>query len=213
MEMKKLYVLPELSYPYDALAPYISEDLLRLHHDKHHAAYVNGANMILEKLDKSRIDNSDFDTKATFKELSFHIGGHILHSIFWKILTPAGEHGGREPSMTIKKAIDEEYGSFDRFKKLFSQTAASVEGSGWAALTFCKKTSRPIIMQIEKHNMNIYPGFKIIMVLDVWEHAYYLDYKNDRGKFIEAFWNIVNWTEVNRKLEKIMDDKILSSKL
>ena len=204
METKKLYVLPELAYSYDALVPYISEDLLRLHHDKHHAAYVNGANIILEKLDKSRIDNTDFDTKATFKELSFHIGGHILHSLFWKNIAPKSEHGGVELSMTIKKIIDEEYGSFDRFKKLFSQTAASVEGSGWAALTFCRQTNRPIIMQIEKHNINIYPMFKIIMVLDVWEHAYYLDYKNDRGKFIEAFWNIVNWTEINKRLENIL---------
>ena len=211
METKKLYVLPELAYSYDALAPYISEDLLRLHHDKHHSAYVNGANIILEKLDKSRIDNTDFDTKATFKELSFHIGGHILHSLFWKNLAPKSEHGGLEASMTIKKIIDEEYGSFDRFKKLFSQTAASVEGSGWAALTFCRQTNRPIIMQVEKHNINIYPMFKIIMVLDVWEHAYYLDYKNDRGKFIEAFWNIVNWTEINKRLENIIKNKPLPS--
>ena len=106
--------------------------------------------------------------------------------------------------MTIKKIIDEEYGSLDRFKKLFSQTAASAEGSGWAALTYCRKTNRPIIMQVEKHNINIYPAFKIIMVLDVWEHAYYLDYKNDRVKFIEAFWNIVNWNEINKRLENIL---------
>ena len=211
METTKLYVLPELAYPYDALAPYISEDLLRLHHDKHHAAYVAGANAILQKMDKSRIDNTDFDTKATFKELSFHIGGHILHSLFWKNLAPKSEHGGGEPSMTIKKIIDEEYGSFDRFKKLFSQTAASVEGSGWAALTFCRQTNRHIIMQVEKHNINIYPMFKIIMVLDVWEHAYYLDYKNDRGKFIEAFWNMVNWNEINKRLENIIKNKPLSS--
>lgn len=204
METKKLYILPELAYPYDAFTPYISEDLIRLHHDKHHAAYVNGANAILEKLDKSKADNTDFDVKATFKELSFHIGGHILHSLFWKNIAPAGNGGGGEPSMTIKKAIDEEYGSFERFKKLFSRTAASVEGSGWATLAFCKQIGRPLIMQIEKHNINVCPTFKIIMVLDVWEHAYYLDYKNDRGQFIEAFWNIANWVEVNNKLEEIL---------
>ena len=211
METNKLYVLPELTYPYNGLAPYISEELLRLHHDKHHAAYVAGANAILQKMDKSRIDNTDFDTKATFKELSFHIGGHILHSLFWKNLAPIGENEGLKSTMTIKKTIDEEYGSLDRFKKLFSQTAASVEGSGWAALTYCRKINRPIIMQIEKHNINVYPAFKIIMVLDVWEHAYYLDYKNDRGKFIEAFWNIVNWDEINKRLENIMANKPLSS--
>jgi Superoxide dismutase len=211
MEINKLYVLPELTYPYNGLAPNISEELLRLHHDKHHAAYVAGANTILQKMDKSRIDNTDFDTKATFKELSFHIGGHILHSLFWKNLAPIGENVGLKSTMTIKKTIDEEYGSLDRFKKLFSQTAASVEGSGWAALAYCRKINRPIIMQIEKHNINVYPTFKIIMVLDVWEHAYYLDYKNDRGKFIEAFWNIVNWNEINKRLENIMANKPLSS--
>ena len=130
METKKLYVLPELTYPYNGLAPYISEDLLRLHHDKHHAAYVAGANAILQKMDKSRDDNTDFDTKATFKELSFHIGGHILHSLFWKNLAPIGKNEGLKSTMTIKKTIDEEYGSLDRFKKLFSQTAASVEVRG-----------------------------------------------------------------------------------
>ncbi|MCL5073471.1 MAG: superoxide dismutase [Actinobacteria bacterium] len=201
MEANKLYVLPELTYPYNALVPYISEDLLRLHHDKHHAAYVNGANAILKKMDTAKIDNADFDTKATFKELSFHIGGHLLHSLFWKNLAPADKNEGGKPSMTISKVINGEYGSFDRFKKLFSQTAISAEGSGWAALTFCMQTKRPIIMQIEKHNTNIYPMYKILMVLDVWEHAYYLDYKNDRGKFVEAFWNIVNWDEINKRLE------------
>ena len=211
METNKLYVLPELTYPYNGLAPYMSEDLLRLHHDKHHAAYVAGANAILQKMDKSRNENTDFDTKATFKELSFHIGGHILHSLFWKNIAPTGENRGLEPKMTIKKIIDEEYGSLDRFKKLFSQTAVSAEGSGWAALTYCRKTNRPIIMQVEKHNINIYPAFKIIMVLDVWEHAYYLDYKNDRVKFIEAFWNIVNWNEINKRLENIIRNKPLSS--
>lgn len=197
--MEKQYVLPELSYPYNALEPVISENLLRLHHDKHHAAYVNGANSILEKMDKANKENTDFDTKATFKELSFHIGGHVLHSLFWKNLMPANNNDKLKPSAAISKVINDEFGSFERFKKLFTLTANSAEGSGWAALTFCKQTNRPIIMQIEKHNVNIYPTFKILMVLDVWEHAYYLDYKNDRGKFVEAFWNIANWDEVNKR--------------
>jgi Fe-Mn family superoxide dismutase len=204
MDTAKMYDLPKLGYGYDALAPVISEDLLRLHLDKHHAAYVKGANTILEKMDKARADNSDFDTKSTFKELSFHIGGHLLHSLFWENLAPPGKGGGEKPSGKIAKLIEEEFGSFERFKKLFSQTATSTEGSGWAALTFCKKTGRPIIMQVEKHNTNVYPTFRILMVLDVWEHAYYLDYKNDRGKFVEAFWTIVNWTEVNKRLEDIL---------
>lgn len=204
METQKLYALPNLPYDYTALAPYISEDLLKLHHDKHHAAYVNGANAILQKMDKARGDNMDLETKSIFKELSFHIGGHVLHSLFWQNIAPADRDGGGNPSGQIESIIKEEYGSFDRFKKNFSQVALNVEGSGWAALTYCKQTQRPIIMQVEKHNNNVYPKFKILMVLDVWEHAYYLDYKNERGKFIESFWNIVNWTEINNRLEKII---------
>ena len=204
MGTAKMYDLPKLGYDYNALAPVISEDLLRLHHDKHHAAYVNGANTILQKRDKEKTDQADFETKATFKELSFHIGGHLLHSLFWENLAPPGTGGGEKPAGKIAKVIEEEFGTFERFKKVFSQTAASTEGSGWAALTFCKKTGRPIIMQVEKHNTHVYPMFSILMVLDVWEHAYYLDYKNDRGTFVEAFWTIVNWTEVNKRLEDLL---------
>jgi Fe-Mn family superoxide dismutase len=203
MESNKFYSLPKLSYGYGDLAPNISEQQLTIHHQKHHQAYVNGANAILENLDKARKDNTDLDFKSTLKTLSFNIGGHVLHSLFWLNSAPPGKGGGT-PSGTLGDEIKKEFGSFERFKKEFTQTAVSVEGSGWAALTFCTKTSRPIIMQIEKHNTNIYPMFKILMVLDVWEHAYYLDYKNDRAKFIDAFWNIVNWDEVNKRIEEIL---------
>jgi Fe-Mn family superoxide dismutase len=204
MEPPILYELPKLNYDYNALEPVISQELLTLHHDKHHAAYVNGANAILQKLDKARTENLDMDMKATLKELSFHIGGHVLHSRFWKCMAPQGRGGGGVPTGLIGNKIVEEYGSFERFKKMFSATAASVEGSGWASLAFCKKTKRPLIMQIEKHSNNVYPTFKNLLVCDVWEHAYYLDYKNDRGKFIEAWWSIVNWQEVNDLLEVIL---------
>jgi len=210
MVTQKLYELPPLDYDYKALAPHISEELLRLHHDKHHLAYVNGANALLQKLDKARKEGTDYDVKSTHKELSFHIGGHLLHSLFWDNLAPAGNGGGGggvgggKPAGTIGKVIDDEFGSFERFRKEFTQTATSVEGSGWAALTFCRQTGRPIIMQVEKHNTNVYPMFRILMVLDVWEHAYYLDYKNDRAKFVEAFWNIINWGAVNERLEDLL---------
>jgi Fe-Mn family superoxide dismutase len=202
MEPTKFYALPKLAYGYKDLEPYISEQQLTIHHQKHHQAYVNGANAILEKLDKSRKEGTDMDVKATLKELSWNIGGHLLHSLFWGNLAPAGKGGGGKPSGVLGDAIDKEFGSFERFKKEFTQAAASVEGSGWAALTLCRQTRRPIIMQIEKHNMNVYPMFRILMVIDVFEHAYYIDYKNDRAKFIEAFWNIVNWNEINKRLEE-----------
>jgi Fe-Mn family superoxide dismutase len=200
MESVKLFSLPKLPYDYNALAPYISEEQLKIHHDKHHQAYVNGANAIFDKLDKARKESADIDMKATLKELSFHVGGHILHSIFWENMAPAGKGGGK-PEGAIADEIMREFGSFERFKKEFTQAATSVEGSGWAVLAKHPCISKPLIMQVEKHNVNVYPTFQILMVLDVWEHTYYLDYKNDRAKFVENFWNIVNWDYVNKILK------------
>jgi len=193
------YELPKLNYGYGDLAPHISEQQLTLHHQKHHQAYVNGVNAIFDKLEKARKEGTDLDTKATLKELSFHIGGHVLHSLFWANMAPAGKGGKMSSELT--STINEEFGSFERFKKEFTQAAASAEGSGWATLTYCNRTKRPLIMQIEKHNVHVYPGFKPLLVLDVWEHAYYLDYKNDRAKFVENFWNLVNWDEVGKRFK------------
>jgi Fe-Mn family superoxide dismutase len=203
LEEAKFYFLPKLLYDYNDLAPYMSEEQLRIHYNKHHQAYVNGANAILQKLDEARKEGTELDVKSTLKELSWNIGGHVLHSLFWANLAPADKGGGK-PSGVLGNAIEREFGSFERFKKEFTQAAVSVEGSGWTALTFCRQTSRPIIMQIEKHNTNVYPMFRILMVLDVFEHAYYIDYKNERAKFVEAFWNIVNWDAVNKRLEEAM---------
>jgi Fe-Mn family superoxide dismutase len=189
--------LPKLPYAYNALAPYMSEQQLTIHHDKHHQAYVNGANAIFEKLDKARKDSADLDVKSTLKELSFHIGGHLLHSTFWDCMAPPGKGGG-QPGGAIADVLMKEFGSFERFKTEFSKAAASVEGSGWAALVMHSCVDRPLIMQIEKHNMNLYPAFRLLLVLDLWEHAYYIDYKNDRAKFVEGFWNVVNWDYVNK---------------
>lgn len=199
MEKIKSFTLPKLPYDYTALAPYISEQQLKLHHDKHHQAYVNGANAIFEKLDKARTENMDADMKALLKELSFNVGGHLLHTTFWENMAPAGKGGGK-PGGAVADMIDMGFGSFERFKKEFTMAATSTEGSGWAALAVHPCIGRPLIMQIEKHNVNFYPTFNILMVLDVWEHAYYLDYKNERPKFVEAFWNLVNWDQVNKNL-------------
>lgn len=200
MEQPKLYILPKLPYDYADLQPYMSKEQLTIHHDKHHQAYVNGANAILQRLDKARKEGTDLDIKSTLKELSFNIGGNLLHSLFWNNLAPPKKAGGK-PTGALGETIDKEFGNFDRFKKEFSQAASSVEGSGWAALTICKQTKRPMIMQIEKHNTNVYPGFHILMVLDVFEHAYYIDYKNDRAKYVEAFWSLVNWDKANERFE------------
>ena len=199
--MAGTYTLPTLGYDLKALAPYISEAQLTLHYQKHHQAYVTGANALFEKFDKARKEGSDLDLKAALKELSFHVGGHRLHTAFWENLAPAGKGGGGEPKGALAKAINADFGSFARFRKEFTATATSVEGSGWAALTFSRTTGRLLLVQIEKHNVNVPPGSPILLVLDVWEHAYYLDYRNDRAKFVESFWNIVNWDAVNRRYE------------
>lgn len=194
----KTYKLPELPYGYKDLEPYMSEEQLRLHHDKHHQAYVDGANTLLKKFDSR--DTEEFDVKAVSKELTFHVGGYVLHKYFWENMGPADKCGG-EPTGTLAEYIKKDFGTFERFKKEFSQAAIGVEGSGWAVLTLCKMTNRIFIMQIEKHNVNTVPGFRIMMVLDMWEHAYYLDYQNRRPDFVDAFWNLVNWEEVNKKID------------
>jgi Fe-Mn family superoxide dismutase len=202
-EENKYYTLRKLPYDYKDLEPYMSEEQLRIHHTKHHQAYVDGANGIFKKLEVARKEGTDLDMKATLKELSFNIGGRLLHSLFWVNLAPKDKRIAK-PGQILGAALDKEFGGFDRFKKEFVQAATSVEGSGWAALTYCTRTQRPIIMQIEKHNNNVYPMFRILMVLDLFEHAYYIDYKNDRAKYIESFWNIVNWETVGKRLEKVL---------
>jgi superoxide dismutase, Fe-Mn family len=202
MEKIKIFTLPKLPYDYNALAPYISEEQLKLHHDKHHQKYVNDANAILAKIDEAMKSGAMLDVKAFTKELAFNVGGHMLHSIFWENIAPAGKGGGA-PTGAIADLINSNFGSFDLFKKVFSAAAVSTEGSGWAALAMHPCIQRPFIMQIEKHNVNVIPNFQILMALDVWEHAYYVDYKNDRAKFVEAFWNIVNWDKINKNLSLV----------
>jgi len=200
MEQEKFYTLPDLDYGYKELEPYISEEQLKIHHEKHHDSYVQGANSILKKLTSSRNDDEVLDLRSVLKSLSFNIGGHILHSLFWKNLAPATKENN-QPNEKLTEIIEDEYGSFERFQKEFNQVAISVEGSGWAALTYCNITKRPLLMQIEKHNTNVYPMFDILLIVDVFEHSYYIDYKNERAKYVENIWNIINWGEVNKRLE------------
>ncbi len=200
--MIEKYKLPELPYGYKDLEPYMSAEVLTLHHDKHHASYVNAANALLDKIQDARDKNAELDYKSVLKSLSFNIAGHILHETFWKIMAP--EKSGKnkpDPKGTPKilEKIEKDFGSFERFKTEFSETAKSVEGSGWAILAYHKEHGNLAIMQVEKHNVNFYPEQTILLCLDVWEHAYYIDYKNDRAKFIENWWNIVNWQEVEKR--------------
>lgn len=190
------YKLPNLSYSLDGLSPFLSSEQLEIHYQKHHKSYVDGANKILEEMDNARKSEKIFNQKRVLKDFSFNIGGHILHSLFWKNLSSKEKKTGKETMKLLKKGFK----SYNLFKEEFSQAALSVEGSGWAALMICRETGNPMICQIEKHNTNFYPLFEILMVLDVFEHAYYIDYKNNRSSYINNFWKAIDWEKVEKRL-------------
>lgn len=196
---KLTYTLPDLSYAYDALEPVISKEIMTLHHDKHHAGYVNGANSALETLEQIRNGGSDASVKHTMKDLSFNLNGHILHSIFWENMRSPMEDN--RPSEEFQKKLAENFGSYEMFIKEYSAAAKSVEGSGWAVLA-TDESGNLFIFQVEKHNQLHLSSFKPLLVIDVWEHAYYIDYKNDRGAYVDGFWSIVNWEYVESEYSK-----------
>ncbi len=191
--------LPELPYPYNALEPHIDEDTMRLHHDKHHAGYVKGLNNAEKMLAEARKANDFALIKHWSMELAFHGSGHILHSIFWQNISP---DGGGEPDGKLAQAITKKFGSFEAFKAQFIAAASKVEGSGWAALVYNAEFGELEILQIEKHQDLTQWGALPLLVLDVWEHAYYLKYQNKRADFVNAFFNIINWKNVKERFKK-----------
>jgi Fe-Mn family superoxide dismutase len=200
--MGDVYTLPELGYDYRALEPHLSATLLELHHAKHHAAYVKGANMTLEKLAKARSDDS-FDTiNQLQKNLAFHVSGHILHSVFWTNMSP---DGGGKPEGDLAAAIDDSLGSYEGFKQQLSEAAINVQGSGWGTLAWEPMAQRLVVEQVYDHQGNIGNGTVPLLVLDMWEHAYYLDYKNLKADWVEAFWKIVAWPDVAKRFERVRD--------
>jgi Fe-Mn family superoxide dismutase len=199
--MSNKYVLPELPYKYNALEPVISQEIMTLHHDKHHAGYVNGANAALEKLDKARKGEAQIDIKAVLRDYSFNFGGHVLHSIFWPNMAAPGKGGGT-PGGGLADKINTDFGSFDKFKQQFSDAAKTVEGSGWALLLYDNMTDQLVLTQIEKQNFMHLAQLPILLGIDVWEHAYYLTYRNDRGKYVDEWWKVVNWDDVAARLAK-----------
>jgi len=192
------YTLPDLRYDYGALEPHISGRIMELHHDKHHAAYVKGANTTLEKLDEAR-DKEDYSRlTALEKALAFNLSGHVLHSIFWQNLSP--KSGGR-PSGELAAAIQEHFGSFEKLKRQLNEVASTIMGSGWAALVWEPLGSRLLTTQIYDHQSNLNQGGIPLLVLDAWEHAFYLQYENRKADFFEAVWNVWNWADVAQRFE------------
>jgi len=192
------YTLPDLSYDFGALEPHISGQIMELHHDKHHATYVKGANTALEKLADVR-GKGDFATISMLeKNLAFNVSGHVLHSIFWTNLAPKA--GGR-PSGQLAASLDRDFGSFDAFRAQLTQAAGTVMGSGWAALVWEPIARKLLVNQVYDHQSNISQGAGPLLVLDAWEHAYYLQYQNRKTEFFDAVWNLWNWTDVERRFE------------
>ena len=191
------YTLPELPYDYAALEPHISAKIMELHHSKHHKAYVDGANLAVEKLAEAR-DSGDFASiNKLEKDLAFNVGGHVNHSVFWQNMSP---EGGGAPQGEIAAGIADHFGSFEKFQAQFTAVAMGVQGSGWAALVWDSLGQRMNIHQFFDQQANFPAGSVPLLLLDVWEHAYYLDYQNVRADYVKAFWNIINWADVQARL-------------
>jgi len=198
----KPYELPELRYDYGALEPHYSARTLELHHDKHHAAYVKGVNDALEKLGAARASGDLSAIVGLEKTLAFNLSGHVLHSLFWLNLSP---DGGGTPEDDLGAAIEEFFGSYDAFRRQMSEAAITVQGSGWGALSWEPLGERLYIEQIYDHQGNTGQSGVPLLVIDAWEHAYYLQYQNRRADYVEAIWNIVDWADVATRFARARD--------
>ena len=197
--MAEKFTLPDLPYDYAALEPHISAQIMQLHHDKHHNTYVTGANTALEKMEEARANGDAAGAAKLSKDLQFNLGGHINHSIFWKNLSP---EGGDKPEGELAAAIDNFFGSFDAFRDQFTAVATTIQGSGWAILAYEPIVGNLVIEQMYDQQNGVPVATIPLLQLDMWEHAFYLDYQNVKADYVKAFWNIVNWADVAERFEK-----------
>ena len=193
-----MYTLPDLPYDYGALEPAMSGEILELHHDKHHATYVKGANDTTEKIAEARDKGDLSGIVGLEKTLAFNVSGHVLHSIFWENLSP---DGGDKPDGALGTAIDEHFGSFDKFRAQLTAATQTTQGSGWGVLAWEPLGQRLLVTQVYDHHGNVAAGMTPLLAFDAWEHAYYLQYKNVKPDYIEKLWDIVNWNDVSARLE------------
>jgi len=191
------YVLPELPYAYDALEPHIDAETMQLHHDVHHRGYTNAANRSLAALHDANEAGDYTAVKSLSRDLAFNLSGHVLHSIFWPNMAPAGE--GAEPSAALSDQFRLDFGGLERFKAHFGAAAMSVEGSGWAVLAWAPRGQRLLVLQVEKHQNLTVQDVTPLLVLDVWEHAYYLKYRHRRDEYVRNWWHVVNWNDVSQR--------------
>jgi Fe-Mn family superoxide dismutase len=198
--MSSEYTLPPLPYAYDALEPHIDAQTLKLHHDKHHQGYVDGANQAQQKLAQLR-DAGDFALVDYWEhKLAFHTSGHLLHSLFWANMAPPGKGG--KPSANLSTELKRAFGGVEKMKQQLSAAAKTVEGSGWGILGWDRFSQSLSILQCENHQKQATWSTVPILVVDVWEHAYYLQYQNRRADFIQAWHNLVNWEDVSARYEQ-----------
>jgi Fe-Mn family superoxide dismutase len=197
-----MYELPALGYEHAALEPHLSREILELHHGAHHAAYVKGANDALGKLDEARRE-SDFEHIGQLeKSLAFNVAGHVLHSLLWKNLTPGGG-GLPKPKGELDAALSKDFGGFAPFKEQLTAAAATVQGSGWGALSWEPLGQKLLVEQVYDHQGNTGNSTVPIMVVDMWEHAFYLQFRNKKAAWIDAFWQLVNWSDVEERLARV----------
>lgn len=191
------YVLPDLPYDYGALEPHISGKIMELHHRRHHAGYVENANIAIDQLDEARSNDDLTKLVALERSLAFNLSGHILHSLFWRNMSP---NGGGRPTGALAELLARDFGDFEMFQKQLNRVAATVMGSGWAALVYEPLARRLLTTQIYDHQSNLNQGGVPLLVLDAWEHAYYLQYENRKTEFFTAVWNLWNWRDVAARL-------------
>jgi Fe-Mn family superoxide dismutase len=191
-----VYRLPDLPYDYGALEPHISGEIMELHHGKHHATYVNGANTALEQLAEAREREALGAVNLLEKNLAFNLGGHVNHSVFWPNMSP---DGGDKPDGELAAALDEHFGSFDAFRRHFTANALGIQGSGWSVLAWEALGQRLVLQQVYDHQGNLTAGSVPLLLLDMWEHAFYLQYRNVKPDYVDAWWNVVNWADVARR--------------
>lgn len=193
------YVLPDLAYDYGALAPAYDGRILELHHGKHHAAYVKGLNETLERLAEARAAGDFRGIVGLEKTLAFNLSGHVLHALFWKSLAPKA---GGAPGGSLASAINQSFGSFEAFRQQLTQATTTVQGSGWGVLAFEPLGQRLIVEQIYDHQGNVGVGSLPLLVIDAWEHAYYLQYENRRPDYVTALWSVIDWASVEARFER-----------
>jgi len=198
------YELAPLPYSLDGLEPYISKEIVDVHYNGHHKGYVNTANTLVDRLNGIiKGDVTSYDLHGVIRNLTFNINGAKLHTLYWQNMAPSGK-GGSTPGGELGDLINRQYGNFDRFKKLFTEAANSNPGSGWAVLSYDTENKNLQIMTIENHFMNHLADIPIILIMDEFEHAYYLQYKNKRADYVASWWNLVNWSFAEEKLRKYL---------